>query len=98
MPKMRSSEFCGVSWCSSVSITKGLCGTHYQEHRKHALHADVVANNEIVRSNYHPSTRGASTWTTLHRKFAQSLPISKKEQVLLTRALDRTAKNLGVVK
>jgi len=96
--KMKLNEWCGVPYCYAKAITKGLCATHYKDHKAIGLHQDVVANTEITRDFLKPRTFARSTLVQKHRKFARTLPIPKHQQLALTKALNATALRQGVVK
>ena len=98
MSKQKTSEWCGVRYCPSPSKVKGLCPTHYKEHMETGNHQELVANDEITRCFLKPPAYSPDYYKRIHRTFAQSLPIPEEQQRALARSLNRTAKNLGVVK
>ena len=98
MSRWKTSEWCGVSYCSNPSKSLGLCANHHKQYTEEGLHTQAVANDEITRLLLHKPAYHITYLSKRHKKFAQSLPISKEQQLSLTKALNRTAKNLGVVK
>jgi hypothetical protein len=98
MSRRKTSEYCGVRWCSYPAKTKGLCGTHYKDHLNNGEHPEAVANDEITRSLLKQPAYHKTHLHLLHRRFAASLPISRKQRQELTKALNETAKKRGSVK
>lgn len=98
MARWKAKKWCGVSYCPNETAGKGLCATHIKEYKKHKLHADVVADVEIIRAFLQRPRLNMRMLHKQHRLFAQSLPIPKSQQLRLTKALNATARRRGVVK
>ena len=98
MGRWKTSEWCGVRYCSNPSKSLGLCANHHKQYTEEGLHTQAVANDEITRLLLQKPTAHITYHSKRHRKFAQSLPIPEDQQRALTRALNNTAIKRGVVK
>ena len=98
MGRWKATKWCGVPYCSNETRANGLCATHHKDYKANGLHTELVANDEITRQHLQKPTRHITALHKIHRKFAASLPVSKTQQLALTRALNNASRQRGVVK